>query len=227
MPRYATGAISSPRISSALSVKAPCTDGQEIRLCRAASAGVMPRSATSAPAWASSRRVIWHRGGSCGTHSVNVPVQQLETGHSIRRLTRNKSASSPQIRTSCGAVTTYWCTFSETVPHSGHDAGAVIFAQTDSRPPGSLSASVTITPSIPSITDAVSWAGADPGTLIVTNRDHRVRAPAAPAATRTAAQHYGYDPPATTPPSHAAGTPASITHSKRGVYRPRPSSKSR
>src|SRR5690348_1231750 len=46
---------------------------------------------------------------------------------------------------------------------------------------GFRSASVTVTPSIPGNTDAVSWAGADSGILTVTNRDHRVRAPATPA----------------------------------------------
>ena len=46
--------------------------GQETPACRAASAGVIPRSATSCAACSRSRAVIRHRGGRAGTDSVNV-----------------------------------------------------------------------------------------------------------------------------------------------------------
>ena len=68
-------------------------DGQEIPACRAASAGVIPRSATSAAACSRSRRVIAQRGGTCGTHSVNVFRGHAASAHFIRRLTRQKSTS--------------------------------------------------------------------------------------------------------------------------------------
>ena len=70
------------------------------------------------------------RGGSCGTGSVNVSAGQSFPAHFIRRLTRQKSVSCPQARTSRGVTVTYWCTFSETVPQPGHIAGRVILAQT-------------------------------------------------------------------------------------------------
>ncbi len=103
MPRCATGAGSSSRVwSSGLAANAACADGHEMPASRAASAGVIPRSATSAPACSSSRRVIVQRGGSCGTDSVNVSAGQSFSAHSIRRLTRQKSVSCPQARTSRG-----------------------------------------------------------------------------------------------------------------------------
>ena len=76
MPRCATGAGCSSSSWSAASPNAPCAEGQEMPACRAASAGVIPRSATSAPACSSSRRVIVQRGGTCGADSVNVPRGQ-------------------------------------------------------------------------------------------------------------------------------------------------------
>ena len=130
--------------------------------------------------------MIVQRGGSCGTGSVNVSAGQSFPAHFIRRLTRQKSVSCPQARTSRGVTVTYWCTFSETVPQPGHIAGRVILAQTVSRPPAPRSASVTSTPSIPNSTDAVSWAGAGPLFSIVTNQDLRARTRISSAPTRGA-----------------------------------------
>ena len=136
-----------------------------------------------------------HRGGTCGTHSVNVPRGQSRSGRSSRRLTRNKPMTCPQARTSRGRVTTTSCTLPEGVPHCGHAAGAVTSAHTVSRPSASRSAPVTRTPSIPSSTVPVSWASAGPLFMIVTNQDHRTRAPMTREATRAKAQLPGHDPP--------------------------------
>ena len=61
----------------------PAADGQEIPACRAASAGVIPRSATSLAACSRSRLLIRHRGGTGGSHSVNVcarrPLPRIST----------------------------------------------------------------------------------------------------------------------------------------------------
>ena len=93
IPRCATGAGESSSTWSAACVNAPCTDGHEIPASRPASAGVIPRSVTSAAACSSSRRVITQRGGTCGTHSVNVRRGHSVSVHLIRRLSRQKSTS--------------------------------------------------------------------------------------------------------------------------------------
>jgi hypothetical protein len=67
--------------------------------------------------------------------------------------------------------------------------------QTVNRPSASSSAPVTVTPSSPSSSDAVSWAGAGPWLLIVTNQDHRARASFTPAATRINLPHIDHNPP--------------------------------
>jgi len=98
MPRCATGARGSSRTGSAAAANAWCADGQEIPACRAAPAGVMPRSRTSYPACSSSRRVIFHRGGD----PVNVIRGHSPFSHAQRRLTRHTSASPAPWRTSRG-----------------------------------------------------------------------------------------------------------------------------
>jgi hypothetical protein len=50
IPRCATGAQACPSTGSAAAANASCATGQEIPACRAASAGVIPRPATSVPA---------------------------------------------------------------------------------------------------------------------------------------------------------------------------------
>jgi len=66
---------------------ASCSAGQETPACRAASAGVIPRSVTSVAACSRSRAVIRHSGGRAGTHSVNVFREQAGLAHLRRTLT--------------------------------------------------------------------------------------------------------------------------------------------
>ena len=51
-----------------------------------------------------SRAVIRHRGGSCGTHSVNVLRSQACSSHFHRNLTHRKATGSAARRTSRGRV---------------------------------------------------------------------------------------------------------------------------
>ena len=76
---------------SAAAANASCATGHDTPACRAASAGVIPRPATSAPACSRSRPVIRHRGGTCGTHSVNVLRAQPRSAHFHRRFTQHRS----------------------------------------------------------------------------------------------------------------------------------------
>jgi hypothetical protein len=57
---------------------------QEIPACRAASAGVIPRPVTSGAACSRSRAATRHRGGTAGTHSVNVLRGHCWLPHSRR-----------------------------------------------------------------------------------------------------------------------------------------------
>jgi hypothetical protein len=158
IPRCATGAGSWSSTGSAAAANASCAAGQEIPACRAASAGVIPRSAISWAACSRSRAVIRHRGGSAGTHSVNVRRGHPGLPHLRRYLTQRRSTGSPARRTSRGLASTVSCTRSETVPHSGHAAAAsqAVTAHTSSAPPGPACASVTCRPSTPNSADAVS-----------------------------------------------------------------------
>ena len=124
MPRCGTGAGASSSTGSAAAVNASCATGQEIPACRAASAGVMPRSVTSVPACSRSRRVSRHRGGTCGTRSVNVLRSQPGSSHFHRCLTQHTATGSPPRRTSRGRVSTVSCQRAEIVPQSGHAAVA-------------------------------------------------------------------------------------------------------
>ena len=110
MPRCATGAGACSSTGSAAAANASCATGQEIPACRAASAGVIPRSLTSAPACSRSRAVIRHRGGTCGSHSVNVLRRQASSSHFQRRLTHRTATRSPPRRTSRGRASTVSCT---------------------------------------------------------------------------------------------------------------------
>ena len=158
MPRCATGAGAWSSTGSAAAANASCATGQEIPACRAASAGVIPRSATSAPACSRSRAVTRHRGGTCGTDSVNVLRGHSWLPHFRRTLTHRRSTASPARRTSRGRVSTVSCTRSETVPQSGHAAaaGSSVTAHTSSAPSGPACTSVTCRPSTPNSADAVS-----------------------------------------------------------------------
>ncbi len=98
--------------------------GQEIPACRAASAGVIPRQATSCAACSRSRAVSRHRGGTDGTHSVNVLRGHSRFSRFRRTLTHRRSTTSPARRTSRGRVTTISCTRPDTVPQPGHAAAA-------------------------------------------------------------------------------------------------------
>ena len=71
-----------------------------------------------------SRAVIRHRGGSAGTHSVNVLRGHSGLPHLRRTLTHRRSTGSAARRTSRGRASTVSCTRPETVPHSGHAAAA-------------------------------------------------------------------------------------------------------
>ena len=124
MPRYATraGACSSTR--SAAAANAACATGHDTPACRAASAAVIPRSATSAPACARSRPVTRHRGGTCGSHSVNVLRSHRPSWHFHRRLIHHTRTGSLPRRTSRGRASTVSRTRPETVPQSGHAAAA-------------------------------------------------------------------------------------------------------
>ena len=124
MPRCATGAAGWSSTGSAAAAKASCADGQEIPACRAASAGVIPRSVTSCAACSRTRAVIRHRGGRAGTHSVNVLRGHPWFSHLRRTLTQRRSTASPARRTSRGRVTAVSCTRPETVPQPGHAAAA-------------------------------------------------------------------------------------------------------
>ena len=124
MPRCATGAAGWSSSGSAAAANASCTTGQEIPACRAASAGVIPRSVTSCAACSRSRAVIRHRGGRAGTDSVNVLRGHSGLPHLRRTLTQRRSTVSSARRTSRGRVITVSCTRSETVPQSGHAAAA-------------------------------------------------------------------------------------------------------
>ena len=88
MPRCATGAGACSSTGSAAAANASCATGQEIPACRAASAGVIPRSLTSAPACSRSRAVRRHRGGTCGSDSVNVFRAHRSSRHFQRHLTQ-------------------------------------------------------------------------------------------------------------------------------------------
>ena len=118
-----------------------------------------PRPATSDPACPRSRAVSRHRGGTCGTRSVNVFRAQPGAPHFQRRLTHHTATGSPPRRTSRGRASTVSCRRAETVPQSGHAAaaGSPVTAHTSSVPSGSTCASVTCKPSTPNSTDAVSW----------------------------------------------------------------------
>jgi hypothetical protein len=85
---------------------------------------VMPRPVTSRAACSRSRAVIRHRGGTAGTHSVNVSRGHCWFRPLRRALTHRKSTTSPARRTSRGRVTTVSCTRPETVPQPGHAAAA-------------------------------------------------------------------------------------------------------
>ena len=124
MPRCATGARACSSTGPAAAANASCATGQEIPACRAASAGVIPRSLTSAPACSRSRAVIRHRGGTCGSDSVNVLRPQASSSHFQRRLTHRTATGSPPRRTSRGRASTVSCRRAETVPQSGHAAAA-------------------------------------------------------------------------------------------------------
>jgi len=159
MPRYATGAAGSPRTRSAAAANASWAGSQEIPACRAASAGVIPRSAISLAACSRSRLVIRHRGGTAGSHSVNVPRAQASAAHFHRRLTHRRSTGSPARRTSRGRVTTVSCSREDTVPQSGHAAaaGQSVTVHTSTAPPGPAATSATRRPSAPNSADAASW----------------------------------------------------------------------
>ncbi len=101
-----------------------CATGHDTPACRAAPAAVIPRSATSAPAWSRSRAVSRHRGGTCGSHSVNVLRRQPGSPHFQRRLTQHTATRSPPRRTSLGRADTVSWQRAETVPQSGHAAAA-------------------------------------------------------------------------------------------------------
>ena len=108
----------------AAAANASCATGQETPACRAASAGVIPRSVTSAPACSRSRVVIRHRGGTAGTHSVNVFRRHSALPHLRRTLTHRRSTGSAARRTSRGRTSTVSCTRPEIVPQAGHAAAA-------------------------------------------------------------------------------------------------------
>jgi hypothetical protein len=72
---------------------------------------VIPQSVTSLAACSRSRPVIRHRGGTAGSHSVNVPRAQASAAHFHRRFTHRRSTVS--------------CSREDTVPQSGHAAAAL------------------------------------------------------------------------------------------------------
>jgi hypothetical protein len=102
--------------------------------------------------------VIVHRGGTCGTHPVNVPRGHSRFTHLRRAFTQYRSTCSPARRTSRGQASTLSCTFEDNVPQSGHAAapGQSVTVQTSTAPPGPACTSVTCRPSTPSSADAVS-----------------------------------------------------------------------
>ena len=124
MPRCATGAGACSSSGSARAANAPCATGQDMPLPRAASAGVMPRSAISAAACSRSRPVSRHRGGTCGTHSVNVFRSHSPASHFQRRFTHHTCTASRPRATSRGWVSTCSWTRPATVPQSGHALAA-------------------------------------------------------------------------------------------------------
>ena len=86
--------------------------------------GVIPRSLTSVAACSRSRAVSRHRGGTCGTHSVNVLRPQPGSSHFQRHLTHHTATWSPARRTSRGRASTVSWRRAETIPQSGHAAAA-------------------------------------------------------------------------------------------------------
>ena len=95
IPRCATGAGAGPSTRSARAANASWTVGHDSPACRAVSAGVIPRSAISRAACSRSRAVTRHRGGTCGSRSVNVFRSQFSSVHFHRRLTHRRSTGSP------------------------------------------------------------------------------------------------------------------------------------
>ena len=158
MPRWATEATGWSSSGSAWAANASCTTGQETPECRAASAGVIPRSVTSCAACSRSRAVIRHRGGRAGTHSVNVLRGQAGLPHFRRNFTHRRPTTSLARRTSRGRASTVSCTRSEAVPQSGHALAACqsVTAHTSIPPPGPASTLVTCRASTPNSADAVS-----------------------------------------------------------------------
>ena len=65
-----------------------------------------------------------HRGGTCGSDSVNVFRAHRSSRHFQRRLTQQARTRSPARRTSRGRASTVSCRRAETVPQSGHAAAA-------------------------------------------------------------------------------------------------------
>ena len=124
MPRCATRAGAWSSTGSAAAANALCATGHDTPACRAASAGVIPRSLTSVPACSRSRAVSRHRGGTCGTHSVNVLRPQPGSSHFQRHLTHHTATWSPARRTSRGRASTVSWRRAETIPQSGHAAAA-------------------------------------------------------------------------------------------------------
>ena len=110
IPRHLTGAGGCSSTGSARAANASCATGHDTQACRAASAGVIPRSATSVPACSRSRRVSRHRGGTCGTHSLNVLRAQPSASHFQRRFTQCTATWSGPRRASRGRASTYSCT---------------------------------------------------------------------------------------------------------------------
>jgi hypothetical protein len=106
---------------------------------------VIPQSVTSLAACSRSRPVIRHRGGTAGSHSVNVPRAQASAAHFHRRFTHRRSTVS--------------CSREDTVPQSGHAAaaGQSVTVHTSTAPPGPASTSATRKPSTPNSADAASW----------------------------------------------------------------------
>ena len=159
MPRCATGAGCGSSTGSAAAANASCATGHDTPACRAASAGVIPRSATSDPSRPRSRPVTRHRGGTCGSDSVNVLRGQASFPHFQRRFSHRTSTWSRPRRTSLGQVTTHSCARAAAVPHPGHAAaaGSQVATHTHATPPGPASTSMTCKPSTPNSADAVSW----------------------------------------------------------------------
>ena len=125
MPRCATAAGGCSSSGQARAANASCATGHDMPLPRAASAGVIPRSTISSAASSRSRPVSRHRGGTCGTHSVNVFRSHRSSWHFQRRFTHRTCTASRPRATSRGWVSTCSWTRPETVPQSGHARAAV------------------------------------------------------------------------------------------------------